>query len=63
MQTLKMMKTLSRSKIIKIHEHGAARLASELLRSGQVIALPTDTIYGNLIAKRFSESETFLLMP
>lgn len=34
------------SKIIKTSESHAVRLASELLRSGQVIAVPSDTIYG-----------------
>lgn len=40
------MKTLKTSKIIKTDESHAVRLASELLRSGQVIAVPSDTIYG-----------------
>lgn len=40
------MKTISTSKIVKTCEEGAVKLASELLKSGQVIALPTDTIYG-----------------
>lgn len=40
------MKTLKASKIIKTNDSHAVRLASELLRSGQVIAVPSDTIYG-----------------
>jgi tRNA threonylcarbamoyl adenosine modification protein (Sua5/YciO/YrdC/YwlC family) len=34
------------TKIMKTCEKGAVQLASDLLRTGQVIALPTDTIYG-----------------
>jgi len=34
------------SKVVKTSEKGAVVLASELLKAGQVIALPTDTIYG-----------------
>lgn len=34
------------SKIMKTCEKGAVQLASDLLKAGHVIALPTDTIYG-----------------
>lgn len=34
------------TKIMKTCEKNAVQLAAELLKSGQVIALPTDTIYG-----------------
>lgn len=37
---------LSMKKVIKTSNPAAVELASELLRSGSVIALPTDTIYG-----------------
>lgn len=37
---------MSSTKIIGINEREAVRVASELLRAGHVIALPTDTIYG-----------------
>lgn len=43
LNTLMKMKT---TKIMKTCEKSAVQLASELLKAGQVIALPTDTIYG-----------------
>jgi len=39
------MKTLTK-KLVKTSDSEAVQLASELLRAGQVVALPTDTIYG-----------------
>lgn len=37
---------MKNTKIMKTCESGAVKLASELLKAGKVIALPTDTIYG-----------------
>lgn len=54
LQVVKMKKV--ESKIIKTSDANATRLASSLLKSGQVIAIPTDTIYGLACSANDSEA-------
>lgn len=44
--TLATKMNLKMSKLVKSNDENAVRLASNLLKSGGVIAVPSDTIYG-----------------
>jgi tRNA threonylcarbamoyl adenosine modification protein (Sua5/YciO/YrdC/YwlC family) len=46
MMSMKRLLNKMNPKIIKTNEKGAIEIASQLIKEGQVIALPTDTIYG-----------------